>query len=163
MTVTETTAADLETQIGAYAERLFETGLAALEAITISLGRELGLYDHLTDDGGVTAAELATAAGIDARYAQEWLEQQAAAGLIDVTAASADADQRRFGLSIAAQECLLRPESLASVGPALRPPARGQPGVPGRPSSTPTAPAAGSRMPTTPSTTRKATSTGPPT
>ena len=29
----------------------------------------------------------------------------------------ADADERRFGLSVAAQECLLRPESLASVGP----------------------------------------------
>ena len=120
MAITESTAtteAELEAQVGAYAERLFGTGLAALEAITISLGRELGLYDHLTDDGGVTAAELATAAGIDSRYAQEWLEQQAAAGLIDVTAASDDADQRRFGLSIAAQECLLHPDSLASVGP----------------------------------------------
>ena len=117
MAVTDTAQADLEAQVGAYAERLFETGLAALEAITISLGRELGLYEHLTDDGGVNAGELAQAAGIDARYAQEWLEQQAAAGLIDVTAAGADADQRRFGLSLAAQECLLRPESLASVGP----------------------------------------------
>ena len=114
---TATTEAELEAQVGAYAERLFGTGLAALEAITISLGRELGLYDHLTDDGGLTASELARAADIDARYAQEWLEQQAAAGLIDVTAASADAHQRRFGLSIAAQECLLHPESLASVGP----------------------------------------------
>ena len=117
MTITETTASEVEAQIGAYAERLFQTGLAALEAITISLGRELGLYAHLTNDGGVTATELATAAGIDARYAQEWLEQQGAAGLIDVTAPSDDADQRRFGLSIAAQECLLHPESLASVGP----------------------------------------------
>jgi len=117
VTITETTASEVEAQIGAYAERLFQTGLAALEAITISLGRELGLYAHLTNDGGVTATELATAADIDARYAQEWLEQQGAAGLIDVTAPSDDADQRRFGLSIAAQECLLHPESLASVGP----------------------------------------------
>ncbi len=120
MAITESTAtteAELEAQVGAYAERLFGTGLAALEAITISLGRELGLYDHLTDDGGVSPTELATAAGIDSRYAQEWLEQQAAAGLIDVTAPSDHADQRRFGLSIAAQECLLRPDSLASVGP----------------------------------------------
>ena len=117
MAITELNESDLEAQVGAYAERLFETGLAALEAITISLGRELGLYHHLTSDDGVTAAELATAVGIDARYAREWLEQQAAAGLIDVTADGADADQRRFGLSVAAQECLLRPESLASVGP----------------------------------------------
>jgi 2-polyprenyl-3-methyl-5-hydroxy-6-metoxy-1,4-benzoquinol methylase len=117
VSITEATDAQLEAQVGAYAERLFETGLAALEALTISLGRELGLYDHLTPDHGVTATDLAQAAGIDARYAQEWLEQQAAAGLIDVTAPSPDAGERRFGLSIAAQECLLRPESLASVGP----------------------------------------------
>jgi Methyltransferase domain len=124
MSTIETTAADaptdaaeLEAQVEAYAEQLFGTGLAALEAITISLGRELGLYEHLTDDTGVTATELATAAGIDARYAREWLEQQATAGLIDVTADSSDADERRFGLSLAAQECLLRPDSLASIGP----------------------------------------------
>lgn len=117
MTATDIHEDDLEAQIGAYADRLFGTGLAALEAITVSLGRELGLYDHLAAAGGVTAGELATRAGIDARYAQEWLEQQAAAGLIDVTAPAADAAARRFGLSPAAQECLLRPDSLASVGP----------------------------------------------
>ena len=117
MTVTDTTDADLDAQVGAYADRLFETGLAALEAITISLGRELGLYEHLAHDGGITAGELAQRARIDERYAREWLEQQAAAGLIDVTSPTADADERRFGLSAAAQECLLRPESLASVGP----------------------------------------------
>jgi 2-polyprenyl-3-methyl-5-hydroxy-6-metoxy-1,4-benzoquinol methylase len=117
VTDTATTDEDLEAQVGAYADRLFETGLAALEAITISLGRELGLYEHLAADDGVTPSELAQHADIDQRYAQEWLEQQAAAGLIEVTSPSSDADKRRFGLSAAAQECLLRPESLASVGP----------------------------------------------
>jgi 2-polyprenyl-3-methyl-5-hydroxy-6-metoxy-1,4-benzoquinol methylase len=115
--MTDTIDTDLEAEIGAYADRLFGTGLAAIEAITVSLGRELGLYEHLATDGGVTAGELAQQADIDARYAQEWLEQQAAAGLVEVTAPSADADRRRFGLSVAAQECLLRPDSLASVGP----------------------------------------------
>lgn len=42
MTDTETTEQDLDTQIGAYAGRLFEAGLAAFEAVTVSLGRELG-------------------------------------------------------------------------------------------------------------------------
>jgi 2-polyprenyl-3-methyl-5-hydroxy-6-metoxy-1,4-benzoquinol methylase len=116
MTTTETTDAELEAEIGAYAGRLFETGLAALEAITISLGRELGLYEHLTDDRGTTAADLSERAGIDSRYAEEWLEQQAAAGLIDVTTTDAIAGQRRYRLSAAAQECLLHPESLAAVG-----------------------------------------------
>lgn len=118
MTVTDSTT-DLEAQIGAYADRIFETGLAALEAITISLGRELGLYDHLATDAGITAGELSAQAGIDPRYAREWLEQQASAGLVDVTAPNADADERRYGLSPAAQECLLRPDSLASVGPLI--------------------------------------------
>lgn len=117
MTVTDITEADLEAQVGAYADRLFETGLAALEAITVSLGRELGLYEHLAAQGGLTASEVSQRAGIDGRYAQEWLEQQAASGLVEVTSPSADAAERRFGLSPAAQECLLRPESLASVGP----------------------------------------------
>ena len=132
MTITDTTEADLEAQVGAYAERLFETGLAALEAITISLGRELGLYEHLADDGGVTAGELSQRAGIDARYAQEWLEQQAAAGLIDVTAASGRrrpaplrALRRRPGVPAPPREPRLG-------RPAVRPAPGDQPRLPGR-------------------------------
>jgi 2-polyprenyl-3-methyl-5-hydroxy-6-metoxy-1,4-benzoquinol methylase len=117
VTVTAAPEADLEVQIAAYATRLFEIGLATLEAFTISLGRELRLYEHLAPEDGLTADELAQRAGIDARYAREWLEQQASAGYVDVTAPSDQGHMRRYGLSPAAQECLLRPESLASVGP----------------------------------------------
>ena len=119
MTSSESSDQDLEAEIGAYAERLFETGLAALEAVTISLGRELGLYEHLAAGDGATSLGLADDAGIHPRYAREWLEQQAAAGLIVLQANANDPDQRCYGLSPAAQECLLRPESLASVGPLL--------------------------------------------
>ena len=42
--------------------------------------------------------ELAAAAGIDARYAREWLEQQAAAGVLTVDDATAAPDERRFTL-----------------------------------------------------------------
>lgn len=119
MTETTTLEADTEAAIGEYAERVFTTGLAALEAVSMSLGRELGLYEALVDDDGLTAGGLASRCGIDARYAREWLEQQAAAGFVDVAEPSSDADSRRFALSPAAQECLLRPESLASVGPLL--------------------------------------------
>src|SRR5215218_9611062 len=124
MTTTEISSAagnagpeDIEARVGAYAEHLFETGLASLEGATIMLGRELGLYEHLASTPGATPAALAVQAGIDPRYAREWLEQQAAAGLVDVHTASDDPDERSYELSIAAQECLLRPESLASVGP----------------------------------------------
>lgn len=119
MTSSESSDQALEAEIGAYAGRLFETGLAALEAVTISLGRELGLYEHLAAGEGATSLGLADVAGIHPRYAREWLEQQAAAGLIVLQANANDPDERCYGLSPAAQECVLRPESLASVGPLL--------------------------------------------
>lgn len=117
MTSPETHDQNLETQIGAYAERLFDLGLAAFEATSVSLGRELGLYEHLVAADGTTPPRLAADAGIHRRYAREWLEQQAAAGLIILNTDGDDPDQRRYVLSAAAQECLLRPESLASMGP----------------------------------------------
>lgn len=119
MTATHTSEVELEAQVGAYAERVFGTGLAALEAVTISLGRELGLYENMTAPDGVTASELSAAARIDSRYAQEWLEQQAAAGLVDVAHASTEAGRRRYTLPPAAQACLLDPDGLASVGPVI--------------------------------------------
>jgi len=115
MTTTDPT--DLEAAIGAYADRLFSTGVAALEAATIALGRELGLYEQLAVADSSTPAELAGRTGIAPRYAREWLEQQAAAGLIDVVTDSEDAESRTYAMPAAAMECLIRPESLASVGP----------------------------------------------
>ncbi len=117
MTITEPSTEDLEAQVGEFAERLFMSSLAAFEAASVALGRGLGLYDALTAHGPCTPPELAGEAGIDRRYAREWLEQQAVAGLIDVTTDDTDPDLRSFGLSLAAQECLCRPESLASIGP----------------------------------------------
>jgi 2-polyprenyl-3-methyl-5-hydroxy-6-metoxy-1,4-benzoquinol methylase len=117
MTTTEPTVEDLEAEIGAFAERLFGTALSAYEAATITLGRELGLYEHLAAAGGATPVGLAAEAGIHPRYAREWLEQQASAGLIELQADADQPDERRYTVSPAAQECLLRPESLASVGP----------------------------------------------
>lgn len=115
------TAEDLEAQVGQFAERLLLTALNGMEAITIALGRDLGFYAHLAEHGASNAADVAQHAGVNARYAREWLEQQATAGLIDVEsngdADSEDADARRYLLSPAATECLTRPESLASVGP----------------------------------------------
>jgi 2-polyprenyl-3-methyl-5-hydroxy-6-metoxy-1,4-benzoquinol methylase len=118
MTVTDE---DLESQIGAYAERLFEAGHGALQAATIVLGRRLGLYAALAELGVATPPDLAAKAGIHGRYAREWLEQQASAGWIDLVAGdgSSEPDERRYSLPAAATHCLVDPESLASVGPLL--------------------------------------------
>ena len=44
----------------------------------------------------MTAGELAERAGIDERYAREWLEQQAATDLLDVEDPTASREARRF-------------------------------------------------------------------
>jgi hypothetical protein len=63
----------------ALAERLVDGTTHALETLSVHLGLELGRYRALADLEAATAAEVAAHAGVAARYAREWLEQQAAA------------------------------------------------------------------------------------
>jgi 2-polyprenyl-3-methyl-5-hydroxy-6-metoxy-1,4-benzoquinol methylase len=65
------------------AERLFEATLGALELFSVYLGAELGLYRALEGHGPLSPDDLAEHAGIAPRYAHEWLEQQAVAGLLE--------------------------------------------------------------------------------
>jgi 2-polyprenyl-3-methyl-5-hydroxy-6-metoxy-1,4-benzoquinol methylase len=82
----------------ALTSRLIESTVHALELYGIYLGKELGLYAALHAHGPLTPGELADRAGIARRYAREWLEQQAVAGLLEVTGAAEPADQRRYSL-----------------------------------------------------------------
>ena len=91
-----TTATDRTEQL---VERVFGATIGALELCSIYLGSELGLYRALADHGPLTAPALAERAGIAPRYAREWLEQQAVAGILDVDNAQADADDRNYALS----------------------------------------------------------------
>src|SRR4051812_1188761 len=77
-------ASDHEQQRDALAERLFGAMLSGMELLTVELGRRLGLYAAVHEHGPVTPAQLAKCAGIIERYAREWLEQQAAAGHLEV-------------------------------------------------------------------------------
>jgi SAM-dependent methyltransferase len=88
--------------------------------MTVHLGDRLGLYRALASRDGTTEAELAAAAGIDERYAREWLEQQAVAGFLEVDDADAPAPERRFRLPAGHAEALTDPESLAYVTPLAR-------------------------------------------
>ena len=65
----------------------------------------------------MTPAELASATGIHERYAREWLEQQAAAGILTVEAAAAEHSRRRYVLPAGHVEPLLEPESPYSIAP----------------------------------------------
>jgi 2-polyprenyl-3-methyl-5-hydroxy-6-metoxy-1,4-benzoquinol methylase len=101
----------------ALVERLFSATIDALELLSVHLGTRLGLYVALRDGGPMTAGELAAAAGIHERYAREWLEQQAVAGLIEVEDAAAAADQRRYYLAEAYAGVLADPDDPEHVAP----------------------------------------------
>ncbi|GAA1862724.1 class I SAM-dependent methyltransferase [Pseudonocardia ailaonensis] len=98
------------------AGRLFEAGLGAFELATVLLGDRLGLYAALRATP-LTVPALAGAAGVDARYAREWCEQQAAAGLLTVDDPAAAPDERRFGLPPGSEPVLLDEDSPARLVP----------------------------------------------
>lgn len=107
-------------QRDALAGRLFEASLGAFDLLTIHLGLELGLYEALRERGPATSIELAQRAGIDARYALEWLEQQAVTGILEVDDVAAASDARRYSLPPGHAEALLDPDSPAASQSMLR-------------------------------------------
>ena len=113
---TSGTRADDAGRRDALAERLFTSMLQSMELASVWLGLRLELYQALRGHGAATVAELAELAGIDARYAREWLEQQAVAGLLDVEDAGQDADSRRYRLPEAHAEVLLDADHPAHTG-----------------------------------------------
>ncbi len=100
--------------------RLFEASLGMFEVMSVYLGDRLGLYRALHDGGAATAADLAARAGIDERYAREWLEQQAVADILDVDDAELAPEARRYSLPDAHVEPLLDPTSPYSIAPLGR-------------------------------------------
>ncbi|HEY8339542.1 MAG TPA: class I SAM-dependent methyltransferase [Egibacteraceae bacterium] len=107
-----------ESRRDALAERLFAGMLSGLELLAVELGRRLDLYAILHEQGTVDTLGLASAAGIAPRYAREWLEQQAVAGVLDVVADDDDADRRRYALPAASAAVVLDPDSPAYLGGA---------------------------------------------
>src|SRR5256885_3846627 len=78
------------------ADRLLRIEAGALELYSIYLGDRLGLYRALAGSGPLTPAELAARTGTVERYVREWLEQQAATGLLAVDDPGADENARRY-------------------------------------------------------------------
>jgi SAM-dependent methyltransferase/predicted transcriptional regulator len=115
MTTTDT-AADEAGRRDALADRLFRSMIESAELASVWLGLRLALYEVLREHGPATVAELAELGGIDARYAREWLEQQAVAGLLDVEDATAGAEARRYRLPDAHADVLLDADHPAHAG-----------------------------------------------
>jgi 2-polyprenyl-3-methyl-5-hydroxy-6-metoxy-1,4-benzoquinol methylase len=102
-------------------ERLMNAAIGALEIFGVHLGDRLDLYRALGDaPGGLTAAGLAAARHIHPRYAREWLEQQAVAGVLRVQDAGGAAEARRFELPEEHARVLVDREDGAHVAPLAR-------------------------------------------
>lgn len=119
MTSAVTTPSEAERR-DALTARLFEATVGAFDLLAVHLGIDLGLYAALADRGPATAADLADRAGIDRRYAREWLEQQAVTGILEVDDPDADPDHRRYTLPDGHAEALLDPDSLSAAHPMPR-------------------------------------------
>jgi SAM-dependent methyltransferase len=104
-----------EQRIGAFADVLFGNALGTVELVITSMGRELGCYTALRGEAGLTAQALAERCGIDTRYAREWLEHQAVAGVLTVTGGNT-ADTHRYSLPEEHAIALLDEEHPAYVG-----------------------------------------------
>jgi SAM-dependent methyltransferase len=110
-------ASSAEARRDALVERLFGNALGALDLLCVYLGDRLGLYKALADAGPSTSAQLARAAGVNERYAREWLEQQAMAGILEAEDADASDAERRYVLPAGHDEVLLDADSLDHMAP----------------------------------------------
>jgi SAM-dependent methyltransferase len=77
---------------------------AALSAVLVTIGDELGLYRTLAQER-LTAQELADRTNTNERYVREWLGNQSAGGYVDY-----DAAQDRYFLNAEQAACLADPD-----------------------------------------------------
>jgi 2-polyprenyl-3-methyl-5-hydroxy-6-metoxy-1,4-benzoquinol methylase len=106
-----------EAERDAFAEKLFRSVLGYFEIFSIHLGARLGLYRALAEAGPMTPRELGERADIAERYAREWLEQQATAGIL--TAEIREDGANRFRLPAGHAEVLLDGDSLSFMGASV--------------------------------------------
>ena len=99
--------------------RLFDAVLGTMDVLTFYVGDRLGLYQALVDRGSLTAAQLAAATGTHERYVREWLEQQAATGILEADDAPS-ADLRRFAVPDGHAEVLTERDSLNCLAGLVR-------------------------------------------
>ncbi|TDB86204.1 class I SAM-dependent methyltransferase [Actinomadura sp. 7K534] len=95
-------------------ERMLADAVSTMEMMSTALGVRLGLYEALAS-GPLDARGLADKTGIHPRYAREWLEQQAASGLL-TAAADDDPYARAFALPDDVRETLLDTDSVNYAG-----------------------------------------------
>lgn len=102
-----------------FAERVLAATLGSLELAAVHAGERLGWYRALAEEGPLSPTELARTTGTAERYAQEWLEHQAASGYLEALEPDA-AGTRRFALHAGAAEVMTDRDSLAHLAPLAR-------------------------------------------
>jgi SAM-dependent methyltransferase len=103
-----------------FAQRLLDAILGAQFVQAAYLGDRLGYYRALAESGACTSSDLAARTGTAERYAREWLEHQAVAGVVTVDDPAAAPSDRRFHLPAGPAEALTDPTSPAHVLPMAR-------------------------------------------
>jgi SAM-dependent methyltransferase len=99
-----------------FPDRVHDATLGYFQILSMYLGLRLGLYEALGDDE-LTSDALAERAGIDARYAREWCEQQSTIGVLR---ADAIREPPAFHLPDGVRESLLDPDSVSYLGATIR-------------------------------------------
>src|SRR6478736_183106 len=97
-----------------FAGRVMGDLSAAMTAVMVRLGHELGLYRALGAHGPLSSRELAEHASVRERYAREWLHQQRAAGYLLY-----DPERASFSLAPGAFGVLAAENSPAFLPPAF--------------------------------------------
>lgn len=97
-----------------FADRLFHASLSTIDVLATYVGDRLGWYRALASGGPATPAELVERAGGNVRYAREWLEQQAASGVLTLR------PDGRFELPPGPAEVLTDADSLLFLAPLAR-------------------------------------------
>src|SRR5436190_9680913 len=112
-----TTATAADARRDELVERLFASALGTMDLLCVYLGDRLGLYEALVEAGPSTSAELARVAAVNERYAREWLEQQAMAGILETQDPTASDAERRYAVPAGHEEVLLDGGSLNHMAP----------------------------------------------
>jgi SAM-dependent methyltransferase len=103
----------------AVSERLLGAALGTVDLMSTFLGDRLGWYRSLAQDGPATPLQLAARTSTDARYAREWLEQQAVTGLLHLDSDGTD-DERVFSIPPGTAEVMTDQHSLNFLAPVAR-------------------------------------------
>jgi SAM-dependent methyltransferase len=104
----------------ALAGRLFEAAIGTSDVMSVYVGDRLGLYQALAKGGRMTPGQLAAATGTHERYIREWLEQQAATGILEAEENAAAPELRQFSVPDGHAEVLIDRDSLNCLAGLIR-------------------------------------------